>query len=64
MTPGTCGSVGEKAKVILVCVRAPGVVNVSHPWGLGVMRVRPIAMVSSWREDSRMLKETSFGGVG
>ena len=41
VTPGTCGAGGEKAQVILVWVRAPGVGNASHPWRLGVMRVRP-----------------------
>ena len=41
VTPGTCGAGGEKAQVILVWVRAPGVGNASHPRGLGVMRVRP-----------------------
>jgi hypothetical protein len=64
VTPGTCGAGGEKAQVmILVWVRAPGVGNASYPQGLGVMRVRPKAMRSSWREDSRMLKNTSFGCV-
>ena len=32
---------GEKALVILVWVRAPGVGNVSHPQGLGVMGIKP-----------------------
>ena len=41
VTPGTCGAVGERAQVILVWVRAPGVGNASHPRRLGVMRVRP-----------------------
>jgi hypothetical protein len=41
VTPGTCGAGGEKAQVILVWVRAPGVGNASHPWRLGVMRERP-----------------------
>jgi hypothetical protein len=41
VTPGTCGAGGEKAQVILVWVRAPGVGNASHPRGLGVMRIRP-----------------------
>jgi hypothetical protein len=63
VTPGTCGADGEKAQVILVRVRAPGVGNASHPRGLGVIRVTPLAMRSSWREDSRMPKNTSFGGV-
>jgi hypothetical protein len=63
VTPGTCGADGEKAQVILVWVRAPGVGNASHPRGLGVMRVGPSAMHSSWREDFRLLKNNSFGGV-
>jgi hypothetical protein len=29
--PGTCGTIGEKAQVILVWVKAPGVGNASHP---------------------------------
>jgi hypothetical protein len=41
VTPGTCGAGGEKAQVILVWVRAPGVGNASHPRGLGVMRIEP-----------------------
>jgi transposase InsO family protein len=41
VTPGTCGAGGEKAQMILVWVRAPGVGNASHPRRLGVMRVRP-----------------------
>jgi hypothetical protein len=41
VTPGTCGASCEKAQVILVWVRAPGVGNASHPRILGVMRVRP-----------------------
>ena len=41
VTPGPCGAGGEKAQVILVWVRAPGVGNASHPRRLGVMRVRP-----------------------
>ena len=41
VTPKTCDAVGERAQVILVWVRAPGVGNASHPQRLGVMRVRP-----------------------
>jgi hypothetical protein len=41
VTPGTCGAGDEKAQVILVWVRTPGVGNASHPRRLGVMRVRP-----------------------
>ena len=63
VTPGTCGADGENAQVFLVWVRASGVGNASHPRRLGVMRVRPWAMHSSWRAISRMLKITSNGGV-
>ena len=41
VTPGTCGAIGERAQVILLWVRAPGVGNVSHPWRLGCTRLRP-----------------------
>jgi hypothetical protein len=41
VTLGTCGASGEKAQVILVWVRAPGVGNASHPRRLRVMRERP-----------------------
>jgi hypothetical protein len=63
VTPETCGADGEKAQVILVWVKAPGVGNATHLRGLGIMKVRPSATRSSWREDSRMLKNTLFGGV-
>jgi hypothetical protein len=63
VTSGPSGAGGETAQVILVWVRAPGVGNASHPRRLGVMREKPLAMCSSWREDSKMLKNTSFGGV-
>lgn len=29
--PGTCGVIGERAQVILVWMRPPGVKNASHP---------------------------------
>ena len=64
VTPGTCGVIGERAQVILVWVRAPGVGNASHPQRLRVTRVRPRALHGSWRCDSRMPKNTSIGGVG
>ena len=64
MTPGTCGVIGERAQVILVWVRAPGVGNASHPQRLRVTRVRPRALHGSWRCDSRMPKNTSIGDVG
>jgi hypothetical protein len=41
VTPGTNGAGGEKAQVILVWVRTPGVGNAFQPRRLGVMRVRP-----------------------
>ena len=41
VTPRTCGAGGERAQVILVWLRAPGVGNAFHPRRLGVMRVRP-----------------------
>jgi hypothetical protein len=41
VTPGTCGVVGERAQMILVWVRAPGVEITSHSQRLGVKRVRP-----------------------
>ena len=37
----TCDAIGERAQVILVWVRVPGVENGSHPQRLGVTRVRP-----------------------
>jgi hypothetical protein len=63
VTPGTCGAIGERAQVIVVWVRALGVKNTSHPQRLGVMRVRPQAMCSLWRANSKMLKVISIGGV-
>jgi hypothetical protein len=63
VTPGTCGAIGERAQVILMWVRALGVGNASHPQRPGIMRVRPSAMPSSWRANSRMLKITSIKGV-
>ena len=62
-TPGTCGTIGERAQVILVWVRTPGNWNASHSWRLVVTRVSPWFMCSLWRGDSRMLKNTSIGGV-
>ena len=59
----TCGAVGERAQVILMWVRAPDVGNASHPWRLRVTRVWPWVMCSSWREDYRMLKNTSIRGL-
>jgi hypothetical protein len=40
VTPETCGSIGERAQVILVWVKAPHVKNVFHPHRLGVTRTR------------------------
>ena len=54
VTPGTCDVVGE---------RAPSIGNASHLHRLGVTMVRPSAVSSLWRADSRMLKNTSIGGV-
>ena len=39
VTPGTCGGVGKRTQVILVCVRFSGVGNASHPRRLGGTRV-------------------------
>jgi hypothetical protein len=63
VTPETSSAIGERAQVILVWVRAPGVENTFHPHKLGVMRVRPQASSILWRPHSRMLKSTSIGGV-
>jgi hypothetical protein len=63
VTPEICGAGGEKAQMILVWVRVPGIGNASHPRGLEVKREMPWAMGSSWRENSKMLNNTSFGGV-
>ena len=41
VTPWTCGAVGDRAQVMLIWVKAPGVRNTSYPQRLGVMRVRP-----------------------
>ena len=41
VTPKTCGAISERAQVIQVQVRAPGIGNTSHPRRLGVTRVRP-----------------------
>ena len=64
VTPETCGTIGERAQVILVWVRALGVGNASHPWRLGVTRARPRALDGSWHCDSIMPKNTSIRGVG
>ena len=41
VTPSLCGAVGERAQMILVWMRAPGVGKASYPWRLGVTRIRP-----------------------
>ena len=41
LTPETCGTVDERAQMILMRVRVPGVGNACHPQRLGVTRVRP-----------------------
>ena len=63
MTAGTCGVVGEKAQVIPVLMRASGDGNTSYRQRLGVMMVKPLAIRSLWRPDSKMLKNTSIEGV-
>ena len=63
VTPRTCAAVGERAQMILMWLRAPGIGNASHPQRLEGMRVRSSAMHSSWRVDSTMLKNTLIGGV-
>ena len=63
VTPETCGAIGKRAQVILVWVRALGGGNASHPLELGVTRFRPRALDGSWCPHSRMLKNTSIGGV-
>ena len=63
VTPETCGAIGEKAQVILVWMRAQDVGNASHPQRLGVTRVRPKVLDGSWCPNSRMLKNTSIGGM-
>jgi hypothetical protein len=62
VTPETCGTVGERAQIILV-MWGRGVGNASHPQRLGVIRVSPWAMRTLWHEDFRMLKNTSIRGV-
>ena len=49
--------------MILIWMRAPRVGNIFYSHGLGVTRETPCAMCSLWRSDSRMLKNTSSGGV-
>ena len=63
ITPRTCGTIGERAQVILVWVRALRHGNASHLQGLGVTRVRLRALDDSWRPDIRMFKNTSIRGV-
>ena len=63
VTPGTCGAIGERVQKILVWVKALGHGNASHPYELGVTRVRPIALDNSWHPYCRMCKNTSMGGV-
>jgi hypothetical protein len=63
VTFGTFSTDGEKAQVILVWVRAPGVGNASHPRRLKVMRAKSQVVRSSCRTILRLMKNTSFGGV-
>ena len=58
-----CDADGEKALMILVWMRVPVIGNASHPRALRIMKVRPLAMRSSWRENFRMLKNNSIGGM-
>lgn len=63
MIPIICGTIGEKAYVILVWLRALDIGNTSHPHKLGIMEVRPCVMNSLLRLDFRMLKNTSTRGL-
>ena len=63
VTPGTCGTIGERAQILLVWGRALGVENASHPWKIRVRRLRPWVMSSLRRRNSRMLRNTSIGGA-
>lgn len=45
---GISGIISERAQVILVWMRVPGVGNIYHPRKLGGMRVRPSSMSSLW----------------
>ena len=56
VTSQTCDEILERAQMVLVQVRAPGVENTSHPRRLGVARVRPRALGSLWHPDSRILR--------
>ena len=47
ITPVICGTVGKRAQVFLVWVRALSVENASHPQKLEGMRVRPSPMSTS-----------------
>ena len=58
--PEICGAIGKRAQLILVWVRALGVGNASHPWRLGVTRVRPRAVFGLWHPESTMLKNISI----
>jgi hypothetical protein len=63
VTPETYVTIGERAQMILVWVGAPNVGNAFQPQRIRVSRIRPWAMRSSWREDYKMLNNTSIGGV-
>ena len=58
-----CSTIGKKAQMILLGVRALDVGNASYPRRLGVTRVEPRSLDSSWHFDSKMLKITSIEGV-
>jgi hypothetical protein len=63
VTPMTCGAGDERAQVILMWVRAPGVGIAFHPWGLGVTKVRSWVMCSLWCAYYKMLNNISIGDV-
>ena len=63
VTSRTCGAIGERAQVIRMWLRALVVENTSHPRKLGVTSVRPWALSSLWRPNSRMLKNSPIRGV-
>ena len=52
----TCGAIGERVQVILMCVWAIGVEFTSHLWTLTVMRVKPKKLSRVLRGHLRMLE--------
>ena len=59
----TCDAVGERAQVILVWVKAPGVGNASHPQRLRNTKVRPSFMSRKWCVNATMFKNTLIKGM-